>query len=164
ITKELANVSTTPNFNKPIHYLKDHKATNTRNSTFNNDHNRDFTRDHRVACHHHRFPQQTGLDLHGEHHNKQTVPHPTATLTWQTLSGGPSVPLSEAKVTRIRPPCSGSPVISPDTCSALPMRVLCLLGRMIYSTNCCEGQVLLHRTRSTVRRHAAHAQWGAGTL
>src|SRR5262245_36287857 len=56
-----------------------------------------------------------------------------------------------------------SPVISPDTCSALPMRVLCLLARMIYSTNCCGGQVLQHRTRSTVRRHAAYAQWGSET-
>src|SRR5215467_1392434 len=56
-----------------------------------------------------------------------------------------------------------SPVISPDTCPALPMRVLCLLAAMIYSTNRCEGQVPLYRARSTVRQHAAYAQSGSGT-
>src|SRR5919197_3955722 len=56
-----------------------------------------------------------------------------------------------------------SPVMSPDTCPALPMRVLRLLAGMIYPINCCEGQVLLHRARSTVRRHAAYAQLGSGT-
>src|SRR4029453_6225537 len=56
-----------------------------------------------------------------------------------------------------------SPVISPDTCPALPMVMLRLLARMIYSTNRCEGQVLLHRAWSTVRLHAAYAQSGSGT-
>src|SRR5215813_8536440 len=56
-----------------------------------------------------------------------------------------------------------SPVISPDTCLALPMIVLRLLAAMIYSINWCEGQVLLHRARSMVRLHAVYAQLGSGT-
>src|SRR4030095_2724702 len=56
-----------------------------------------------------------------------------------------------------------SPVISPDTCPALPIIVLRLLAGMIYSTNRCGGQVPLHRAQSTVRLHAAYAQSGSGT-
>src|SRR5436190_22884914 len=37
------------------------------------------------------------------------------------------------------------------------------VSREIYSTNCCEGQVLLHRAWSTVRLHAAYAQSGSRT-
>src|SRR5262245_39410468 len=55
-----------------------------------------------------------------------------------------------------------SPVISPDTCPALPTVMLRLLAGMIYSTNRCGGQVLLHRAQSTARPRAAYAQSGSG--
>src|SRR6266702_2334981 len=37
------------------------------------------------------------------------------------------------------------------------------VSREIYSTNRCEGQVLLHKARSRVKLHAAYAQSGSET-
>src|SRR6266851_7195743 len=57
-----------------------------------------------------------------------------------------------------------SPVMSPDTCPALPGLVLCLLAGMIYSTNLSAGQVLPHTWWSTMRRHVTCAQLGSATF